>query len=51
MTRSRLARTAAAAVAVAALGVLPACAVPCDDAAGDTSTAVLADDDCGEDDD
>jgi len=28
-----------------------ACAVPCDDATGDTSQAVLADDDCGEDDD
>jgi hypothetical protein len=38
-----------------ALAALPlsagACAVPCDDATGDTSQAVLADDDCGEDDD
>lgn len=51
MTRSRLPRAAAAVAIAAGLAALPACAVPCDDAAGDTSSAVLADDDCGEDDD
>lgn len=50
MTRSRLPRAAAAVAIAAALAALPACAVPCDDVAGDTSSAVLADD-CGEDDD
>jgi hypothetical protein len=42
-----------AAVTAAAALALPACGYQpqCDDVAGDTSTAVLADDDCGEDDD
>lgn len=46
--KPRLLRLAAAtAITVGALA-LPGCAVPCDDVAGST---VLADDDCGEDDD
>jgi hypothetical protein len=47
----RLLRLATVLVLAAAPLALTACGgYVCDDAAGDTSTAVLADDECGEDD-
>lgn len=49
--RIRLLRMVAIAAVIASPFALGACAVPCDDVSGDTSSAVLADDDCGEDDD
>lgn len=48
--RIRLLRVVALAAIIASPFALGACAQPCDDIAG-SSGAVLADDDCGEDDD